>query len=171
MIAGDANDAAVRDYLDALLQEPAPQPAAAEPETTWQSCRLGRLQLLLPADSVGAPIDAGDAAHPVRHLAHVRIGADDWRVLDLAHCIAPNLAAAAADTLLPVVGSHWLLAVSGCPVTLQLPDDAIAWRANRQSRPWLAGMSRDGRHMALDVRVLVAQVGDSADIHPKETPA
>ncbi|HET7266980.1 MAG TPA: hypothetical protein VFP92_10095 [Rhodanobacteraceae bacterium] len=172
MMTRDPDNAALRDYLDALLQEPALQAAGAaqrDPQTLWQSCRLGHLQLLLPGNAVGTPIDASDdTASTARHLAQIRIGTEDWRVLELARCIAPNLAGAATDTLLPVAGSRWLLAVSGRPVPMHLPNDAIEWRAQRSSRPWLAGMSRDGRHMALDVGALIAHVTGNADTTQEE---
>lgn len=167
-MTGNVNDTALRDYLDALLQEsepPRPETTHGDPKTIWQLCKLGRLQLLLPGDAVGAPINANDhaAASAVWHHAHVRIDAEDWRVLELARCITPGLPCAAADTLLPVTGDRWMLAVPGRPVPMHLPNVAIEWRTQRNSRPWLAGMNRDGRHMVLDVRALIAHASRNAD--------
>lgn len=155
-------DIALQDYLDALLQPGAPVTSTdtqADPAPHWRVCRLGRLQVLLPAASLGTPIAARDVSLPATwHRAHVRIGATDRRVAELGACIAPNLAAAPIDTLLPVTGSDWLLAVAGIPAPLALVEGAIEWRAKRHSRPWLAGMTRDGRYMALDVRALIEHV-------------
>lgn len=175
MRANNANDAAVRDYLDALLQESVP-PALGAPQdasgATWHLCKLGRLQLLLPTDAMDAPLDVHTVATmpDIWHLAHVRIGAERRRVAELASCIAPGAAAAAVDTLLPIVGSPWLLAVPGRPVPIQLSDVAIEWRAQRRSRPWLAGMSRESHHMVLDVHALIAGVADSAAIAQEKSP-
>lgn len=156
--------AALQSYLDALLQPDAATVADTQrdPAPNWQVCRLGRLQLLLPAASLGTPIAARDVTRPATwHHAHMHIGATDWQVAELGVCIAPNLAAAPVDTLLPVTASNWLLAVAGVPAPLALADDAIEWRAQRHSRPWLAGMTRDGQYMALDMRALVEHVTDA----------
>lgn len=172
MTAADASDAVLRGYFDALLQDPLPPvPAAVQPppEPAWQACSLGGLQLLLPGDVVGPPIDAGEIAGPAVNMAHVRVRNSERRVLDLARCIAPGLPNATTDTLLPVIGSCWLLAVPGRPVPAHVPRDAIVWRARRNSRPWLAGMSRDGRHAVLDVHALIAQAGGSTDTTLEES--
>lgn len=171
MTGEDTDDVALRGYLDALLQEPAtgtPAPAAAG--TIWQACRLGRLHLLLPGDSTGRPMGIGEVetTPPCWHLARIRAGMVDWRVLDLARSIAPRLACASVDALLPVTGTRWLLAVPAQPVPMRLSDDAIEWREQRSSRPWLTGMSRDGQYMTLDILALIAQVADNTDTAPEE---
>lgn len=171
MMSEDANDVALRSYFDALLQEPAKPLAVQEGTgTTWQSCRLGRLQLLLPDVDTGMPMGTSQVGTVPTdwHLAHVRIGKNDWHVLDLARSIAPRLACPAVDTLLPVTGTHWLLALPGRPTPMSLPDDAVEWRTQRSSRPWLAGMSRDGQHMALDIHALIAHVVGRTDANPEE---
>lgn len=152
------DDAALRDYLDALLQDAAPAAGLNEqPAPNWQLCRLGRLQLLLPSDSIGAPIPTiGLTAAPgTWHQAHLSIERVNWRVADLCACIAPGLVAAPIETLLPVTGSDWLLGVAGHPEPMLLNEDAIEWRMQRSSRPWLSGMSRDRQYMALDVQALI----------------
>lgn len=171
MMSEDANDVALRGYFDALLQEPATPVAAQEDsETTWQFCQLGHLQLLLPDVDTGMPMGTSQVGTiPTDwHLAHIRIGKDDWHVLDLARSIAPRLACPAVDTLLPITDTHWLLALPGRPTPASLPDDAIEWRTQRSSRPWLAGMSRDGQHMALDIRALIAHAVVHTDADPEE---
>lgn len=161
------DNAVLRDYLDALLQDGTPAADLHDdPVPNWQLCRLGRLQLLLPSGSVGAPIAAAGLTAPdTWHGAHVRIGMVDWQVVELGACIAPGLAAAPIDTLLPVIGSRWLLGVPGLPEPLILSDDAIEWRTQRSSRPWLSGMSRDGQYMALDVQALIEH---AASTHSQE---
>jgi hypothetical protein len=174
MTAASANDAAMRDYLDALLQEsapPAPEPTQDDSATVWQMCKLGHLQLLLCGGALGAPIGIDQVATPpvAWHLAHVRIGSESWRVAELAPCIAPGLAGTPVDTLLPVTGIRWLLAVPGRPLPLHLPDAEIEWRTQRSSRPWLLGMSREGRHMLLDARALIADIAHNVGTLQKES--
>lgn len=165
-------DTVLRDYLDALLQDAAPAASKAtqgDPAPTWLACRMGRLQLLLPSASIGAPIATLDFETPESwHRARIRIGKDDWQVAELGACIAPGFAVLPIDTLLPVTGSGWLLGVTGQPVRLSLDDDAIEWRTQRSSRPWLCGMSRDGRYMTLDVQALIAH---AAGIGQQGSPA
>lgn len=155
-------DAVLRDYMDALLRDPAPTASVApEPAgAAWQACTLGRLHVLLPGDALGAPVAARalDRAPAAWHLATIPIDGGDRRVAELARCIAPDLPAVAIDMLLPVNGTPWLLGVPGVPAAVSVADDAIAWRAQRASRPWLAGMTRDARCMVLDVHALIAQL-------------
>lgn len=160
----DAHDTILDDYLDALLADaPLPEHAAAENAAAWRLCELGRLLLLLPNAALGAAITCANLPDAPMdwHLARIHVSDRDWRVMDLARCIAPGLAAPMVDNLLPVTGSDWLLAVPGHPQPLALPADAIQWRPHRNSRAWLAGMSRDGRYMALDVHILVAQAAET----------
>lgn len=156
----DSHDAVLADYLDALLAAPSlPERAPAEDAGAWQLCELGRLQLLLPNAALGAVIACAHLAEAPTawHFARIHIDGKAWRVAELARCVAPGQAAAPVESLIPVTGCDWLLAVPGRPQALALPTDAIQWRPHRTSRAWLAGMSRDGRFMALDVHTLVAQ--------------
>ncbi|MBN8735189.1 MAG: hypothetical protein J0H27_02850 [Xanthomonadales bacterium] len=161
------HDAVLCDYLDALL-EPSPRlPATATDVATpaWRLCTLGRLQLLLPDHALGAAIACASLVQAPNgwHLARVRIDETEWHVAELVRCIAPGMAAVPVETLIPVTGSGWMLGVPGRPQPLSMPADTIQWRPHRTSRAWLAGMSRDGRFMALDVHTLVAQAGETLD--------
>lgn len=159
------HDAVLCDYLEALL-ESSPQLAVAKTDVAgpaWRLCALGRLQLLLPDHALGAAIDCASLAQAPNdwHLARVRIDETEWRVAELVRCVAPGMAFAPVETLIPVTGSGWMLGVPGRAQPLSLPADAIQWRPHRTSRAWLAGMSRDGRFMALDVHTLVAQAAET----------
>jgi hypothetical protein len=181
--AATDHDAALRDYLDALLEStpsapPVPAPAQVQPQgqtepdaPNWQLCTLGRLQLLLPAAAFGAAIDCAELqdAPGDWHLARVRIGTDEQRAVELARIVAPGATAAPVDTLLPLAGSEWVLAVSGRPQPLDLPNEAIQWRLHRNSRKWLAGMSCDARYMALDVHELIAEATGDTDMAAEDS--
>lgn len=158
------HDQAIGDYFDALLASaPSPAPAVAADAAAWRLCELGRLQLLLPSTALGTPVACSNLTQAPDdwHLAQLHIDNASWRVVELARCIAPGLVAPPVENLIPVTGSDWLLAVPGHPQPLALPADAIQWRPHRTSRAWLAGMSRDGRYMALDVHILVAQAAEA----------
>ncbi len=160
----DAHDAALRGYLDELLETSSPPaPAEAGDSADWLLCALGRLQLLLPNAALGKPIACTDAAPTPAdwHLACLRIDDADWHVAELVRCVAPDFATSPIETLIPVTGSRWLLAVPGHPPPISVPADTIQWRPHRSSRAWLAGMSRDGKYMALDVHTLVAQAAET----------
>lgn len=162
---GADHDAVLCEYLDALL-DPSPRLSVEATDIAspaWRLCTLGRLQLLLPDHALGAAIDCTSLAQAPTdwHLARVRIDETGWRVAELVRCIAPGMAAAPVETLIPVTGSGWMLGVPGRPQPLSMPADAIQWRPHRTSRAWLAGMSRDGRFMALDVHTLVAQAAET----------
>ena len=165
MNGSGADDAVLCGYLDALLEssaQPVPVDANNAGATAWWLCAVGRLQLLLPNAALGKAMECASlAAAPADwHLARLRIGDTDWRVAELVRCVAPGSATPPVETLMPVTGSDWMLAVPGHPESISLPADAIQWRPHRTSRAWLAGMSRDGRYMALDVHTLVAQTAE-----------
>lgn len=159
MIDAHAHAGVLGDYLDALLQPVSLPHASTDDTAPWCLCKLGRLQLLLPAHALDAAMPAAAVALPPTdwHLARVHIGDGEWRVLELARTIAPGIPAGGIETLIPVTGSGWALGVPGHPQPRVLSADAMQWRPHRNSRPWLADMSRDGQFMALDVHILVAQ--------------
>ena len=159
----DAHDGVLRGYLDALLEaSPPPVPTDAT-ANMWRLCTLGRLQLLLPDTALGKAVACASVAQAPAdwHLARLPIDGADWHAAELVRCIAPDHAAPPVETLMPITGSRWMLAIPGHPELLALPADAIQWRPHRTSRAWLAGMSRDGRYMALDVHTLVAQLAET----------
>lgn len=183
--AANHDTAALRDYLDALLEASPPAPSAptlvqahaqsqTEPDSPdWWLCTLGRLQLLLPAAVLDAAIGCTDLqdAPDAWHLAHLRMDTGERRVIELACIVAPGMAAPPVDNLLPIVDSDWMLAVPGRPQSLTLPAEAIQWRLHRNSRKWLAGMSCDASYMALDVHELIAEAAGDTETAAEEPPA
>src|SRR3546814_13390038 len=57
-----------------------------------------------------------------------------------------------------LVGGHWLLAVDALGEELALADEAVRWRENASSRPWLAGMASEPLCAVLDVVGLSGQL-------------
>src|SRR3546814_4968170 len=91
------------------------------------------------------PVTASTASGPwlrgtVMHDHH------SFHVVDRARVIAPQAdAQCAPGDAIYRVGGHWLLAVDALGEELALADEAVRWRENASSRPWLAGMASEDR--------------------------
>jgi hypothetical protein len=165
-----APDAAVQDYLDALLSDApghdydesvgeSPQDEAGGKR--YRICRIASVRLALPADELIEPLPLPSLlAYAGNHwlLGRHRHAGREWQVVDLARIVAPGVPRPLPDHLLPLRRGHWALACTLEDETIQLADDAIRWRDARSNRPWLAGMTQENACAVVDLDALLAEL-------------
>lgn len=183
-----AADAAVQDYLDALLSD-APEahaPAMAEPPapasdpgpvaidatgTRYRVCRIASVRLALPADALSDPMPLPSLlAYAGNHwlLGRHRHAGREWQVVDLARIVAPGVPRPLPDHLLPLRGGRWALACTLEDATLVLDDSAVRWREARSNRPWLAGMTHEDACAVVDLDALLAELAADPTVATEE---
>ncbi|MCE5232932.1 MAG: chemotaxis protein CheW [Xanthomonadaceae bacterium] len=181
-------DAALADYLDALLAPPAARapgvvaPPAAVAEAVgadappaprpgarrYRICRAAGVRLALPACEIAevAPLPALAAPPP---------GAPAWwagswshaglevTVVRLAAVVAPDRAAPAAAALVRLGGGYWALACEDAGEDILLEPAEVRWRDRAGARPWLAGTALAARCAVLDVVGLTGMLATAMD--------
>lgn len=106
-------------------------------------------------ESIQLPAALQAEAGPAWRLGTLtRAGADEI-VVDLARVIAPGLSFAPPGIGLRLAGRPWCLAVAEVGAVHEIDDANFALRAERSSRPWLAGMTRDTPRALLDPDALI----------------
>ncbi len=170
----DVHDA-VQCYLDALLTSedattpPAPGSATPDASRAYRICHISSVQLALPATSLGDPI-------PLPPL--LAYSAADWflgrhhhdgmqlQVFDLARIVAPDVPRCQAETLIPVRSRQWAVACTLQPEVIRLTHEQVQWREPGGMRPWLSGMSRDGRCAIIDIPAMLDMLESDPRFHP-----
>jgi purine-binding chemotaxis protein CheW len=175
MTVGAANaDQLVADYL-AVLLTPAAQAAPLQVVTfdPWRQgngaaaqgeppryllCRAAGVRLAVPMRTVRHVLPmpplvvAGNDRPPC--LGRWRHPGGEARVADLAAVLAPDMAGAAATSLVLLADRAWALACVVDEEPVHLEHEAIQWRPGATTRPWLAGMARELSCGVLDTLAL-----------------
>lgn len=141
-------------------------------ECVYRTFSVAGLQMLIQRgeiDSVGPmPKPVAESTKAVAWLlGTVMRDGHVCHMVDLARVIAPqaDVHRSPGDAIY-LVGGHWLLAVDALGEELTLAKEAVRWRENASSRPWLAGMASEPLCAVLDVVGLSGQLAQELQRDP-----
>ncbi|TCV94176.1 hypothetical protein EC912_104374 [Luteibacter rhizovicinus] len=173
-----AADQLVADYLAELLTPAAIVPAAVvqvmafepgrkssgtelvvEGDTRYLLCIAAGVRLAIPMRDVihllpMPPLAPTVATRPIC-LGRWRHPSGEARVADLAAVMSPDMAGSPATTLVLLSDRQWALACTVEDEPVVFGPDAIQWRTNATTRPWLAGMAKEPKCGVVDTAALI----------------
>ncbi|MBB3225571.1 hypothetical protein FHW69_000161 [Luteibacter sp. Sphag1AF] len=130
-----------------------------EDEHRYLLCQAAGIQLAIDTRDVVhmlpmPPLEPPVPPHPVC-LGRWRHPGGEPFVADLASVVAPGMPGAAPTTLLLFADRRWAVACTVQDEPVSFDPDAVQWRTNTTSRPWLAGMAKEPKCAVVNTAALI----------------